>query len=101
VIQNQYAWNPIDPERLILVISPTGGFYCLNPNSMSWVSWLASRGLPVVTSDRMADQVGALFDSRSFPVIAPEEVLNPPASAAPKWRPDGTTKKRPYRGRLT
>lgn len=82
-MQNPYAYNPINPERLVIVIGLT-----------TWARWLADRHLPVVDSDRM----GALADLRSFPVIAPEEVLDPPAGAPP-WRADGSPKKRRFRGR--
>lgn len=84
-MQNSYAYNPVNPDRLVIVI----GLDCA-----IWAKWLADRHLPVVGSDRM----GALANSLSFPVIAPEE-LTEPSAGAPAWRADGSPKKRRFRGR--
>jgi hypothetical protein len=92
VVQSVYTWNPLDPDRLVLVVGNRDRLVLVVGNR-DWYCIAADR------SRSVEHDLGALVDSLMVPVLAPEEVPARPAGAGKKWRFDGSPKKRRFGGR--
>jgi hypothetical protein len=87
VVQSVYTWNPLDPDRLVLVVGNRSRLVLLVGNRSGNRDWYC-------IADRSVEHdLGALVDSLMFPVLAP---VRKPAGAGKKWRFDGSPKKRRF-----
>lgn len=92
LMQNPYIWNPIDPDRLVIMIGL--GSWALREYSLN----LLVEAQAVAPPGTWLSSAAATELPLHFPLILPE-VTNPKLPPRPLWTAGGSRRRRPYRGR--